>query len=143
MSIPRSAIAATTVGLSAGAGSEPPDSTATPSPAMRRAKAAAIRDRPALWTHRNRIDAVILQSVAPAASAKDLDDVAVRDDVVATDPLPVEPRRRAPHASPDRRGGEVVMDQVRDVDDGCRRMQRDRLVVDAVVGAEPDPDQTR
>jgi hypothetical protein len=53
MSIPSSAMAATTAGLSVAAGSEPRDSTRTRSAACSRMSAAAICERPALCTHRN------------------------------------------------------------------------------------------
>src|SRR4051812_6156781 len=53
MSIPFSAIAATTAGLSCAAGSDPPEKTSRRSLPTARANAAAICDRPALWTHRN------------------------------------------------------------------------------------------
>src|ERR1035438_1505194 len=52
MSMPTSAIASTTTGLSCSPGSEPPVKTSTLSPARLRSQPAAIWDRPALCTQR-------------------------------------------------------------------------------------------
>src|SRR5438067_1755073 len=54
MSIPTSAIASTAAGFTVLAGSEPPEKTSTPSPDRCLSQPAAICERPALWTHRNR-----------------------------------------------------------------------------------------
>src|SRR5579875_2153363 len=53
MSIPTSAMAWTTVGWTASAGSVPPERASTRPAARRRRKAAAIWLRPALWTQTN------------------------------------------------------------------------------------------
>src|SRR5256886_11313618 len=54
MSIPTSAIASTATGLTVLAGSEPPEKTSTRSPTRWLSQPAAICERPALCTHRNR-----------------------------------------------------------------------------------------
>src|ERR1700731_325667 len=54
MSIPSSAMAATATGLTSPAGLVPAERTSMRSPAMRLSKAAAICERPALWTQTNR-----------------------------------------------------------------------------------------
>jgi hypothetical protein len=53
MSIPISAIAATTAGFTALTGSDPAEVTRTRPAAARASRAAAICDRPALWVHMN------------------------------------------------------------------------------------------
>ncbi len=50
--MPSSAMAATAAGLTASAGADPAERTSTASPARWRRKAAAIWERPALWTQR-------------------------------------------------------------------------------------------
>src|SRR5689334_19343742 len=54
ISIPTSAIASIAAGLTVLAGSEPPEKTSTRSPARWFSQPAAICERPALCTHRNR-----------------------------------------------------------------------------------------
>src|SRR4051812_31271974 len=54
MSMPTSAIASIAAGLTVLAGSEPPEKTSTRSPDRCFSQAAAICERPALCTHRNR-----------------------------------------------------------------------------------------
>src|SRR2546430_7119252 len=54
MPIPTSVIASTATGLTVPAGSEPPEKTSTRSPARWSSQPAAICERPALCTHRNR-----------------------------------------------------------------------------------------
>src|SRR5580658_2846661 len=54
MSIPFSAIAATTAGFNDSPGAVPAEWTMTRPPPRRRVKPAAIWDRPALWTQRYR-----------------------------------------------------------------------------------------
>jgi hypothetical protein len=54
MSMPTSAIAAIAVAFVASPGSDPPENTSTVSPARRRNQPAAIWERPALCTQRNR-----------------------------------------------------------------------------------------
>ena len=57
---------------------------------------------------------------------QDLDDVAVLDEVLAADPLAVEPGRRPPDPGAGERRGQVVVDPVGDVGDGRSRLERER-----------------
>ncbi len=56
MSMPTSAMAATAAGLTAAPGWEPAERTSTRSPARWVSQAAAIWERPALWTQTNSTD---------------------------------------------------------------------------------------
>jgi hypothetical protein len=62
MSMPTSFIASTTAGLTVSVGADPADRTATRSPPRWLRKAAAICERPALWTQTNSTDGLALVS---------------------------------------------------------------------------------
>ncbi|GAB2481130.1 hypothetical protein GCM10026982_01220 [Nocardiopsis aegyptia] len=70
MSMPTSSMAATTAGLTESAGAEPAERTSTRSPARCRSQAAAIWERPALWTQTNSTEGRSVMGVPPSSRVR-------------------------------------------------------------------------
>src|SRR6266480_2044518 len=148
MSIPTSAIASTATGLTVLAGSEPPEKTSTRSPTRWLSQPAAICERPALCTHRNRtlglsllksstvgtVAPFVISSIGEDAIWIEQPDQPVGDG--GADELHQDEHRR-------RRGldaGERVGQGAGDRDGGIGEARRRREPVGA---ADPDPHRER
>jgi hypothetical protein len=83
MSMPRSRMASIATGLTASAGSEPPDQATAASPARWVKKPRAIWERPALWVHRNSTVGLSVSFIAVLLACPGAHDTLTAVDILA------------------------------------------------------------
>src|SRR6266540_6951039 len=94
------------------------------------------------WPSRRRCFARRGESVRASAARDDLDRVPVCENVLSSDALAFEACGRAPHMGAAATSLELVMNGARDLHDGRRRTERDRVRLVLPLAAEEDPHQT-